>query len=97
MQLMESLESRNAQFSAIVAEKEKLTSENQQLKANEEALHCLLREKHKENTELQQDYDRQCQHLKNVAAFVVVSGTVYGCSYIRDYTIYMLHVGCIII
>ena len=74
MQLMGSLESRNAEFSAVIAEKEKLTSENQQLKANEEGLHCLLREKDKENTELQQDYDRQCQHLMNVKAFVVVSG-----------------------
>ena len=40
-----SLENRNAEFSAVVAEKEKLTSENQQLKGNEESLHCLLQEK----------------------------------------------------
>ena len=42
-----SLENRNAEFSAVVAEKEKLTSENQQLKGNEESLHCLLQEKTK--------------------------------------------------
>ena len=72
---MGSLESRNAEYSAVVAEKEGLTTENQQLKANEEGLHCLLREKRKENTELQQAYDRQCQRLRDVAAYAEVSGT----------------------
>ena len=76
MQLTGSLESHNAELSVVVAEKEKLTSENQQMKANEEGLHCLLREKHKEYTELQQANNRQCQLLRDVAAYVEVSGTV---------------------
>ena len=42
MQLMGSLESHEAEFSAVVAEKEKLSSEMHQQKANEEGLHCLL-------------------------------------------------------
>ena len=103
MQLMGSLESRNAEYSAVVAEKEGLTTENQQLKANEEGLHCLLREKRKENTELQQAYDRQCQRLRNVAAYAEVSGTyiymavplyIYNI-YIYVYTQCVLHAGCI--
>ena len=83
-QLIGSLESVNAQLSAVVAEKErqlsavvaekaKLTSEIQQQKANEEGLHCLLREKNREASKLQQAYDRQCQHLRNVVAFAEVS------------------------
>ena len=70
IQLLGSLESTNAQLSAVVAEKENLTSEIQQRKANEEGLHCLLQKKDREASELQEAYDRQCQNLRDVADFV---------------------------
>lgn len=70
---MEDLESREAELSAVVAEKEKLTRDIQQQKANEEGLHCLLQEKDKTNSELLQANERQRQRLREVVAVATVS------------------------
>ena len=79
MQLMENLKSTDAQLSEVVAQKENLSSECQQRKATEEALRCLLQKKEKEASELQQAFDRKCQHLRDVAAFAAVSDPWLNC------------------
>lgn len=73
MQLTGSLESANAEFSAVVAEKKKLASEAEEQKACEEGLRRLLRDRDKKASDLQQAYDRQRQHLMDVVDFAAVS------------------------
>ena len=73
MQLTGSLESANAEFSAVVAEKKKLASEAEEQKACEEGLRRLLRDRDKKTSDLQQAYDRKCQQLMDVVHYATVS------------------------
>ena len=67
VQLSESLENANERLSAIVSVNERLEGEAEKQKIKEEGLFCLLQEKEKKVTELQQAYDAQCQELQDIA------------------------------
>lgn len=61
-----------------------MEGEAEKQKTKEEGLYCLLHDKEKKATELQQAYDAQCQHLRDVAVLVTVSnGVMFHACYVQ--------------